>query len=431
MDKAMLFRDKKGRLLAGLQLGNQISQLSYCFSDHLMPETVSLVDGEEQYAIPTVLAKRMDVNQWFFGKDALSKEMDVYLIQDLLRKATEAETEEVGDEAFPTSSLLALFVKRCLSLVSFVAGGENSDYLMITCECFDERMTVVMGEVMEYLGMDREHFFFQGQEESFYQYVMHQSADLRGHDLLLLNSANGLSSLRMEMNLQTVPMVSFITQQTHDAGIMEPLPQDENLIESVKERKDEKLLAVLKELCENRIVKAVFLVGEGFGGEWMRESLRYMCSNKRVFQGNNLFSKGACYGVCEKVYPGEASQKFLFLGRDKVKSNVGVLASVEGGEQYVPLLDAGVNWFDVQLTKEFILDDEATITFVITPLNGKEKRRLNMVLQEFPQRPPRTSRIRLSVSFENEENMKLRVEDLGFGEFFKATEYVVEDVIEV
>ena len=428
----MLFRDKKGRLLAGLELGNSISQLSYCYSDRTVPETVSTMTGQEKFSIPTVLGKRSDVNQWFWGEDALSKEGDdVLVVKNLLQNARAGENVTIESEEFAASSLLALFVKRCLSLVNFVSGGPESDYLMITCDHLDATMIDVMTDIMDYLGMDREHFFYQGHAESFYQYVMHLGKEFRGHELLLLDSRDGLMSMRMEMNLQSTPMVSMMTQQVHDGSIMDPLPEDESEKEIAGKSKDDRLLNLLHSLCEGRIVTSVFLIGEGFGGGWMQESLRYMCANKRVFQGNNLYSKGACYGAVEKVYPSEVSQKSLFLGSDKVKSNVGVLAVVNGKEEYYPLLDAGQNWFDIHIYHEFVLEEDAAVKILITPLNGREKRQLQMILENFPQRPPLASRISLEIDFENENHMKLTVKDLGFGELFKKTDYVVEDIIEV
>lgn len=85
----MLFREKKNLVFAGIELGNRISQISFCRSDKPEPETVSVVAGKEQYGIPTVLCKRFDVNQWFFGKDALKHGDGVegVLVENLLSRA--------------------------------------------------------------------------------------------------------------------------------------------------------------------------------------------------------------------------------------------------------------------------------------------------------------------------------------------------------
>lgn len=60
--------------------------------------------------------------------------------------------------------------------------------------------------------------------------------------------------------------------------------------------KDLALAGIARDIFGGRPVSSVFLVGEGFDGKWYEESLKILCgAGKRVFAGNNLFAKGACY----------------------------------------------------------------------------------------------------------------------------------------
>ena len=61
---------RKNRIIIGYDLSDEHSQISFCRVDGGEPETVSVVEGEEQYDFPTVLARRPDMNQWFFGREA-------------------------------------------------------------------------------------------------------------------------------------------------------------------------------------------------------------------------------------------------------------------------------------------------------------------------------------------------------------------------
>lgn len=68
----MLFGNSDSRrFVLGYDLGEKVSQISYLASDADMPETLSVLAGSELYNIPTVLCKRKDVNQWFYGKEAV------------------------------------------------------------------------------------------------------------------------------------------------------------------------------------------------------------------------------------------------------------------------------------------------------------------------------------------------------------------------
>lgn len=430
----MLFREKKNLLFVGFELGDKISQISYCRTDRPQPETISLVAGKEQYSIPTLLCKRHDVNQWFFGKDAVKHGdgAEGILVENLVERSRNGEQIELDNEQFDAISLLALFVKRSLSLLTLTMGADQPDYLMITVEKLDNRMVEVLNQVGSYLHMDREHLFFQSHVESFYQYCMHQPEELRMHEVIALDASSGvLKSARMECNRRTNPVVAFINEQTYEQFTNEPLAQDEPYHTRQAEQKDQLLRQIVEELTTGYIVSCIYLIGDTFSGDWCRESLRFMCRNRRVFQGNNLYSKGACHAVYEKIVPGEISGKYIYLGEDKVKSNIGMMAVIQGKEQYYPLLDAGINWFDIEREWEFILESGNELHFVITPLTGKERKQLKMVLEGFPNRPDNASRVRLRMSFESERHMELSVKDLGFGDFFAPCDTVFEEIVEL
>ena len=61
IDKALDEMTKKNKVVVGFDLGNDYSHVSYCRQDQSMPDTDSLVMGEEQYNIPTLLCRRTDV----------------------------------------------------------------------------------------------------------------------------------------------------------------------------------------------------------------------------------------------------------------------------------------------------------------------------------------------------------------------------------
>ena len=66
------------------------------------------------------------------------------------------------------------------------------------------------------------------------------------------------------------------------------------------EQKDGQFLQMVQESAAIEDACA-FLLGEGFHGEWSQDSLRLLCHNRRVFKGNDLYSKGACFGMQDKL----------------------------------------------------------------------------------------------------------------------------------
>lgn len=430
----MLFKGKKNQLFIGMELNNTSAQLSFCQSDRPEPETVSLVAGQEQFSIPTALCKRNGVNQWYFGKDACkhSAENDGILVDRLLARACAGEQIELEQERFDAVSLLALFIRRSLSVMLLGSGAERPDYLMITVEKLDNRMLEVLSAAGEYLQMDREHLFFQSHAESFYEYSMHQPEELRTHEVLICEYASEyMKAYRLEFNRRTSPIVAFVEEREFPQMRLLPGLQDGGEQSAQAQRCDQDFIGIIHELTDERIVSCVYLIGDGYQGDWCRESLRLLCSKRRVFQGNNLYSKGACYAAYERVHPGDVSGKYIFLGKDRIKVNIGVRAVIGGKEQYDPLIDAGLNWFDIDREWEFILESGREVSFLLTPLDGGQKKRLVMELKDLPERPENATRIRVGIRFLSESSFRVRIEDRGFGELFESSGLSWEETVEL
>ena len=79
-----MFFDKKGSrvqlnshsLVAGFDLGEESSQISFFHLDEEEPQTLAVIAGTQQFSIPTVLCKRFEVNQWYFGREAAKYAQD-------------------------------------------------------------------------------------------------------------------------------------------------------------------------------------------------------------------------------------------------------------------------------------------------------------------------------------------------------------------
>ena len=110
---------KKNKIVLGYDLGSEFSQISYYVMGNAEPETVSVITGEQQYNFPTVLGKRLEVNQWVYGKEALQLAQDGegVLVDNLVKLAREGEQVEVGGSSFDPVALLALFMKKSLNLL--------------------------------------------------------------------------------------------------------------------------------------------------------------------------------------------------------------------------------------------------------------------------------------------------------------------------
>jgi len=403
-----------GKVIVGYDLGNNFSQISYSLSDSDEAETLSQVAGTEHYNIPTVLCKRSGVNQWFYGREALryGAEQEGIQVDNLLSLALDGEPVLVDGESLDPVALLTLFVKRSLGMLSQVTSPDKINAMMITCQVLDHRMLEVLSQVVAGLNLKTDKVFFQSHTESYYNYMLSQPEELRAYQSVLFFHDNGCVRVyRMECNRRTTPVVVFIEEDEY------PFPQ----------REDSAFLKIAEEVCEGRLVGSVFLIGDGFEREWMQESLRYLCRKRRVFQGNNLFSKGAVCGMQERLRA-DAGKKYVLLNHDKLKANIGMEILRQGEESYYALLDAGVNWYEAETEMEFYLQDGGEVSLVITPLTGRNGKLAQITLEDAPET---VTRFRGRFYMEAENMLAVEIEDEGLGEIRPATGRIWKETIEL
>ncbi len=418
------------KMIVGFDLGDECSQISYCVADGEV-ESLSTVAGGEQYDIPTVLCKRKSVNQWFYGKEAqrYAADNDGILVTNLFRLALDGEMQQIDGTAYDPVALLTLFVRRSLGMLSQISSSDKIASLMFTCETVDARCIEVLGQVATGLKLKPEQVFFQSYTESIYNYMLHQPQQLWDFQVLLCDyHGSKVKVYRMECNKKTKPVVAFIDYSEYQFPTYEPMPEAESLRNEKWARLDSAFLELSEQVCKNSLISSVYLVGENFSEEWMKDSLRYLCHGRRVFQGSNLYCKGACFGMQERLNPSETGKMHVFLGNDKLKSNIGMRVMRRGENSYLALLDAGVNWFEAEQNIECYVQGDNVLELIVTPLMGKNAKMERIVLDDLP---GGIRRLRLSLHMKSESCMAVDVEDMGFGAISPPCGYTWQREIEI
>lgn len=401
--------DKK--IIIGYDLANTCSQISYGYlKEDCDVATVGTVEGEENYDIPTVLCKRVGTNQWLFGYDAIrfhrEKPEESILVDNLLQSALDGETIQIDGKGYHPATLLALFVKRSLSTVTARGNEGRITAMMFTAQTADRRMKELIQRIEKTLDLKNAEIFSQCYEESFFNYLTYQKKVLWNEGALLLDyRGEDLTSVYMGQNNNTVPKVMYSEKRRFAfAGT------------------DREFCNIAAEICADVSIMSVYLIGEKFGGDWMKDSLRYLCDGRRVFQGNNLYSKGACYALLKQF--GRQSQEqqdqvdeYIFLSPEVLKANVGMKVQKRGEEAYNALLDAGMEWVTLDETFEFYLQGEGQLELLITPVVKCPSKQIGMELDSLHLEESQVTRIRMKLRMPRENVLEITVSDLGFGEF--------------
>lgn len=416
------------KLIVGYELGLDYAQISYCNAQDEQVETVSSVAGEESFTIPLVLCKRLGMNQWYYGKEALqyAGENQGILVENLLRLALDGEPVQIEEKEYDPTALLTLFFKRTLGMLAGIAGSDRIEALMITCESLDDRMVEVLDKVSANLRLRTERIAYQSYQESYYYYMLRQPTQLwKEPSVLFYYCGNRMIFYKLECNKRTQPLVVMISREE------EEFPSRESLSGGAGEGAillDQRFLQMAEEKLGEERISSVYLIGDDFSEEWLKKSLKFLCDRRRIFLGNNLFSKGACYGMLEHFRPSEQGQQTVYLGEDKLRSNIGMEVMRQGEKTYLALLDAGTAWRSAKASMEFYLKEEKSIDLIVTSLNGGGKRSITIALDQLT---GTMARIQMVLSMRDENLLVVQFRDLGFGEFRPAESRIWEKEIQI
>lgn len=143
-----------------------------------------------------------------------------------------------------------------------------------------------------------------------------------------------------------------------------------------------------------------------------------------------MFVKGAAFAAMSINGMGNADEyQFVCSGRTLVDINLQV--NKDGKDVSVVLSKAGTNWYDAGARAEGILDNVNSVNIEIDSSISKKKEIVTLDLKDFPERPNKTTRIEVLLSYRSDRRLVIIAQDMGFGDFYKSTGAQVKKEINV
>ena len=417
-----------GKFMLGIDLTDEYCQISYLYNKRARfgrgfvnaatggvsrePVTYSAVSGQEAYNIPVALCKLEGSSVWLAGQEAYEAAQagEGTMVTDLLRRAREDTGVRVEGEEYSAGALLALYLRRCLAMLEPEIAPEQIASVTFTAPAMNYSLEQVLLRAFGRLDMNSvQEVQCESHQESFYSYMLLQDAEQRRAGMLLCEYGEDgtLSFSTLLYNRRTNPIVYWAEQENR------------NLSSALTgSGRDHAFTAAAQEILQAKEVSVVYLTGEGFAGSWMKEAAMLLCRGRRVFQGENLFSKGAAYSALLHVDRPAEIPESVFLSPDALRSNIGIEVLMREQTGYHVLLDAGVKWYNAEVEEDFILENGKEFSLVRTPVTGGETQELKVRLDGLPDRPDRTTRLRAVLSMPAADRLRVQVTDLGFGDIF-------------
>lgn len=393
--------------ILGIDINPRSTVLSIYKSNMEEPTTVSTVLGEENYSIPTVLAKRNGMGQWFFGDEAITKNRtkEAFLVDDLYNLAIRNEQVFIDGENYQARDLLVIFFNKLFSIPGPMAAMGEVEKLVICVEQVNLEVMELMNYASGKLGIDSKKVMLIDRNECFYFYALSGKPELFLYSVALFDySGSNMISVVMNRNQSTRPQLITLDVVNHG---------------DITENKDEMFDEIIADTFGSKLFSSVYLVGDGFDGDWMKLSLSRLCKGRKVFLGKNLYSKGACYAGYIKE--GKRDWPFIFIGDNDLKLNLSIKILDNNVMKFFTLIDAGQSWYDAKGECEVILDGEPEIEFYVQRPESREAHTDVLELTDIPKRENRTTRLRIEARPISDIAVSIIITDLGFGEISPAS----------
>lgn len=408
------------KVVLGCELNEIFLQVSFA-AEGGRASSLHMPSSNKLLQMPLSIAREKGGGSWAYGEDAYKvRNRGGDIAEDLYSHL--GQTIRIAGDMYTYEELLGLFFGHMCRMARHAceeALNEDVDIVavVISAEPFPEKAQQLIKNCFRDSSIGQ--VFLQGHEESLFSYLIHQPERLLGYVTGVLDlTGENMTAYCMEVNPRTSPVVVTI-ERDEETGIVKKkhyptiMEHDQALSEM-----DGMLADYVARFTEGKIVTSMYLVGDGFAKDWYPQSRKVLCKNRKVFAGNNLFSKGAAFSAAEHIWPGNEKEDFLFLGRDMLRYNIGMQVAEGSSEGYLPLLDAGVSWYEAKCETEILLETADEIRLFIQPISGGGNFELAIPIGEEEQRPGRAYRYLLRVEMIGRDTLQCTLQDEGFGQIY-------------
>ena len=413
--------------IIGYEINEKTCQISFYNDKEMEPQTLE-VDADN-FQIPLIIGKLRDT--WAYGKEAkrLATLKEGFTVARLLSRSLANEKIEFGDETYDAVWLLSQFIQ--MSLQAF----PKIDGIVFSVPVLTEELAQMLRRIAVRMNIDKRHIFIQDYKESFCNYLFYQPKELWQYDAALFccdrNEIKAYMLRRLKPGLGGGKTTFVTVDEVANAHMKELALVYPVLNEDRAKEADAMFCKFIQSVFDKRIVSSVFLTGEGFENNWYPKSLRVLCNGRRAFIGNNLYSKGACYTAYQRGQEELMKEQEgpVYLDESKLKEQISIQLRQHGKEEWYPLVPWGRHWYEGDGQWEVLLEDTDDIEIKVESLLTGTSRIERVQVNELPKRAKYTIRLQVEVLFVEENVCKILFKDVGFGEFFPATDFVREHMI--
>ncbi len=410
----------------GMDLCSDSTQISFYNDIKREPETVNQLNNKETYMMPNILFYSKKTGDWYVGSEASEarfKEEGV-ILDELYKNAGSEDVVEVEGMKYTFRQLFLKMLKMHVDSFLYRYEGATVKKLVITIPEYNKELFRVLDKFYKELGISKEAVEVTSHLDSGLYYIFNQSNELWVNSVALFDyNADGLNYYRIDISRGKEPDIISVTHEDYTEKFNMALFGGDNIL------MDATFSKIADHEMKKTYISSVFLTGLGFSEKWMNKSRNILCQGRRVFAGQNIYTKGACYKAVGGEYE-EFYKKHFVETTENVIFDVGI-SSGDEEDLFIPIAYGGSQWYNIRGKINVILDDTDSITLIYKSRRTEQEIREVVRLHGIPKRPNKTSKFSIEVEFENPTKGAVIIKDVGFGKLFPTTNKIYRKEFEV
>lgn len=399
--------DLHGRdLILGVDLSQSDCHISYY--DVSRQDTVTVTDTSGSPFFPNIIFWEKDTRKWYSGGEALtikSKNQGM-LIEPL--KGRPGSRISIGEEVYSEKKLLYMMLR--LNVEQAMNQLKTTDILSICITTDIEHLLVPEFEtdLAAELGISKDKVRLVHRANSYLPYILKDTVDERYPVGIFNFSKEGLFYRQVQIKRDKRP----IQVRTLFHSFEKELGKDSYTLP--KDELDAIFTTIVKRIVKQYTLSVFYLTGIGFEGQWLKNSKKILCNHKRVFMEENLFAKGACYQAYKEL-EGSSVDNAVIIAEGLITYDIGLRGFQKGEEAYIPIVNAGAEWFHSAGSRQFFVDQARSIELVYHNLINDQVEKELIPIHPYWIKEDRASKIQVDISFVSDKKGLITIKHKGFG----------------
>ncbi len=412
-------------LILGIDLCDNYCRVSALKAVSMEPTDISFIQADGRQVIQAAVGRKHDVDEWLIGKDAYESALtrEGFIADKLLVRLASNEGIQSGEVYYTAEELMTGFIAALLECTCKEMDESRIERLVFSLQTVEVALMDALIRCTDVLGIPREHVQIVSHTEAFLYHVLSMKKEYWANESILFDwVGNKLHYYSMNVTRGVKPQAVNVVHKI----LEEDFPSDKLSDERGQKMVDTILASHAEKLLDHHIVSSVLLSGKGLEdcNSWPKRTFaQIICNRRKVYAVSNIFARGAVVIGADNTRE-RTAYPYTIICEGRIQASIMIEVLKGGVKKHLVLAQQGSSWYDIRTSVDLILDNTNSINLRIVQSEGKLVRLVGIPLDNFPQRPPRTTRVQVILNFDSENEAVVRVIDMGFGELFPATRTV-------